>query len=115
MDFSQIIDLIIRLIDLYGIVGAIMLLLFILVIKFGNRLIDVLADRAVSGKIQWPGNHRKVRKDSIFKINRVLTELMHKTRADHAALFEYHNGGYNLTGMPFLHFSLSIQRNNIGV
>ena len=31
------------------------------------------------------------------------------------ALFEYHNGGYNLTGMPFLHFTLAIQRNNYGV
>lgn len=92
-----------------------MLLLLILVIKFGNRLIDVLADKAASGKITWPGQNRKIRKDSIFKINRVLTELMRKTHADHAALFEYHNGGYNLTGMPFLHFSLSIQRNNIGV
>ena len=40
---------------------------------------------------------------------------MQKTKADHAALFEYHNGGYNLTGMPFLHFSLSIQRNSVGV
>jgi hypothetical protein len=108
MDFSQIADLIIRLLDLYGIAGAIILLLFILVVKFGNRLVDVLADKAVSGKLQWPNHNRKLRKDSIFKINRVLTELMHKTHADHAALFEYHNGGYNLTGMPFLHFSLSI-------
>ena len=115
MEFSQIADLIVRLLDLYGIVGAVMLLLFILVIKFGNRLVEVLADKAVSGKLNWPGNTRKIRKDSIFKINRVLTELMQKTKADHAALFEYHNGGYNLTGMPFLHFSLSIQRNSVGV
>jgi hypothetical protein len=115
MELSQIADLVIKFLDLYGIVGAIMLLLFILVIKFGNRLVDVLADKAASGKLNWPSNHRKIRKDSIFKINRVLTELMKKTHADHAALFEYHNGGYNLTGMPFLHFSLSIQRNSVGV
>jgi hypothetical protein len=56
-----------------------------------------------------------MRKDSIFKVNRLLTELMHKTHADHVALFEYHNGGYNLTGLPFLHFTLAIQRNNYGV
>lgn len=115
MELSQIVDLVIRFLDLYGVVGAVMLLLFVLVIKFGTRLVDVLADRAASGKLNWPANHRKIRKDSIFKINRMLTELMQKTHADHVALFEYHNGGYNLTGMPFLHFSLSIQRNSVGV
>ena len=115
MDLSQIADLVIKFLDLYGVVGAVMLLLFILVIKFGNKLVEILADKAVSGKIQWPTNNRKLRKDSIFKINHIITELMQKTKADHAALFEYHNGGYNLTGMPFLHFSLSVQRNNIGV
>jgi len=40
---------------------------------------------------------------------------MGKLRADKAAIFEYHNGGYNLTGMPFMHFSLTIQRNQLGV
>lgn len=115
MDLAQISDLIVRLLDLYGIAGAVILLLFVLVIKFGNKLIEILAEKAVSGQIKWPGDTRKMRKNSIFKINRVLTELMQKTHADHVALFEYHNGGYNLTGMPFLHFSLSIQRNSIGV
>jgi hypothetical protein len=108
MELTQIADFIIKFIDLYGIAGTIILLLFILVIKFGNRLVDILATKAADGKIVLPGSTRKIRKDSIFKINRVLTELMQKTHADHAALFEYHNGGYNLTGMPFLHFSLSI-------
>jgi len=40
---------------------------------------------------------------------------MHKLGADRAAVFEYHNGGYNLTGLPFLHFSLCIQKNKLGV
>ena len=51
----------------------------------------------------------------MFKVGRILTELMQKTWADRVALFEYHNGGYNLTGMPFLHFSLAIARNNLGI
>jgi hypothetical protein len=67
------------------------------------------------GKKSFIFNARKVRKDSVFKVNRLLTELLQKTSADRVALFEYHNGGYNLTGMPFLHFSLSICRNNYGV
>lgn len=115
MDFTKIAELILHLLDTYGVVGMIMLTLFVLVVKFGTKLVEVLADKTVKDGIRLPGNNRKRRKDSIFKINRILTELMQKTQADHVALFEYHNGGYNLTGLPFLHFTLSIQRNNYGV
>lgn len=115
MDFTQIAESLTHLLDAYGIVGMIMLTLLILVVKFGNKLVEVLADRTAKGEIKLPSNKRKMRKDSIFKVNRLLTELMQKTQADHVALFEYHNGGYNLTGLPFLHFTLAIQRNNYGV
>ena len=108
MDFTKIAELILHLLDTYGVVGMIMLTLFVLVVKFGTKLVEVLADKTVKDGIRLPGNNRKRRKDSIFKINRILTELMQKTQADHVALFEYHNGGYNLTGLPFLHFTLSI-------
>ena len=114
MDFTQIAEIVFKLLDTYGVVGMIILTLFILVIKFGNRIVELVATR-VTSDLESPGSKRKRRKDSIFKINRLLTELMHKTQADHVALFEYHNGGYNLTGMPFLHFTLAIQRNNYGV
>lgn len=115
MDFAQITELILQLLDAYGIVGMIMLTLFVLVVKFGTKLVELLADKTVKDGIKLPHTNRKLRKDSIFKINRILTELMQKTHAEHVALFEYHNGGYNLTGLPFLHFTLSIQRNNYGV
>lgn len=115
MDFTKIAELVIQLIDTYGVIGMVMLILFVLVIKFGTKLVEVLADKTVKDGIRLPNSNRKLRKDSIFKVNKILTDLMHKTQADHVALFEYHNGGYNLTGMPFLHFSLSIQRNNVGV
>lgn len=116
MELSQISDLIIKFLDLYGVAGAIIIILLAIIFKFGNRIVDVIIDRASTGKPPWKTSDlRQIRKDSIFKTNRVITELMQKTHADHAALFEYHNGGYNLTGMPFLHFSLSIQRNSIGV
>lgn len=115
MDFTKTTEVVLQLLDTYGIVGMVMIALFVLTIKFGTKLVEVLADRAAKGDIKLPGQKRKLRKDSIFKVNRLLTELMHKTRADHVALFEYHNGGYNLTGLPFLHFTLAIQRNNYGV
>lgn len=93
-----------------------MLILFVLVIKFGNKIIELIADKAVKGGFKGSSDQkRKLRKEGIFKVNKLLTELMQKTQADHVALFEYHNGGYNLTGLPFLHFTLSIQRNNYGV
>lgn len=115
MDFTKIAEVILHLLDVYGVVGMIILTLFVLVIKFGVNLVEVLATKTANGDIKLPGQKRKLRKDSIFKVNRILTELMQKTQADHVALFEYHNGGYNLTGLPFLHFTLAIQRNNYGV
>lgn len=116
MNFADIIDSITHLLDVYGVTGMIMIILLVLVIKFGNKVVELVADKAVKGDLKFPGDRkRKFRKDSIFKVNRLLTELMQKTQASHVALFEYHNGGYNLTGLPFLHFTLSIQRNNYGV
>jgi hypothetical protein len=76
MDFTQIAESLTHLLDAYGIVGMIMLTLLILVVKFGNKLIEVLADRTAKGEIKLPSNKRKMRKDSIFKVNRLLTELM---------------------------------------
>lgn len=115
MDFADIGTLILQFLDVYGIPGAIIIVLSILVVKFAGKFLDAIAVSAANGKFRLPSTSRKIRKESIAKVNKVLTELMQKTWADRVALFEYHNGGYNLTGMPFLHFSLAIQRNNLGV
>lgn len=114
MDFTQIGQLLLQFIDVYGIPGAIIIVLAILVIKFAGKFIDQVAQNVANGKLKLSNQHQ-IRKDSIYKVGRILTELMQKTQADRVALFEYHNGGYNLTGMPFLHFSLSMARNNFGV
>ena len=117
MDFQQIGELLMQFIDVYGVSSTIIVVLSVILIKFIFKFIDVAGARIKGGQPIFTDtvSPRKIRKDSVFKINRIITELMQKTHADHAALFEYHNGGYNLTGMPFLHFSLSIQRNNLGV
>lgn len=116
MDFTEIAQMILQMLETHGVMGMLILTLFILVVKFGNKFVDLVADKAVKGDLKFPvDKKRKLRKDSIFKVNKLLTELMQRTQAGHVALFEYHNGGYNLTGMPFLHFTLSIQRNNYGV
>lgn len=112
---QEILDTVLSLLDRYGILGAVIIALGILVFKYADQLIKISATNLAEGKKSFIFNARKVRKDSVFKVNRLLTELLQKTSADRVALFEYHNGGYNLTGMPFLHFSLSICRNNYGV
>lgn len=112
---QEILDTVLSLLDRYGILGAVIIALGILVFKYADQLIKISATNLAEGKKNFIFNARKVRKDSVFKVNRLLTELLQKTSADRVALFEYHNGGYNLTGMPFLHFSLSICRNNYGV
>jgi hypothetical protein len=77
MNFTDIADLVVQLLDAYGVTGMIMLILFVLVIKFGNKVVELVADKAVKGDIKLPGDQkRKFRKDSIFKVNKMLTELM---------------------------------------
>lgn len=116
MDAAKIGEILLDILDKYGILGAIIIALCILIFKFGNKLVELLAQRIAEGKLHIThSSARKSRKDSIFKINRILSELIHKLDADRAAIFEYHNGGYNLTGLPFLHVSLSLQRNKLGV
>lgn len=96
--------------------GVLGVALFVLIFRFGNKYVEKLAERLAEGKLKLhKGDSRKQRKESIFKGNRLVGELMGKLNADRAAVFEYHNGGYNLTGLPFLHFSLCLQKNRLGV
>ena len=115
MDIQQIGSFILQMLDQYGILGAVIIALCILVFKYADQVVKLLAEKTMHGQLPLITLSRKQRKDSIFKINRLLTELINKISADRAAIFEYHNGGYNLTGLPFLHFSLAVQRNRLGV
>lgn len=109
-------EIVLQILERFGIIGIIGVAVFVLIFKFSDKLIVKLAERIADGKIHLNKNQsRRQRKESIFKCNRLIGELMHKLDADRAAVFEYHNGGYNLTGLPFLHFSLCIQKNKLGV
>ncbi len=104
-----------QIIETYGLIGLIFILFGILVYKLLDSIIKSLVPKIVSGdfKVVYPS--RKKRKDSIFKVNNLLTEMIEKIDADRVALFEYHNGGYNLSNLPFLHFSLTLQKGAVGV
>lgn len=115
MELTDIGNLLLDLLDRFGVLGALIIFLSILVFKVSDQVIKLLVEKASKGDFTLKKFSRKQRKESIFKINRLLTELLQKTGADRAAVFEYHNGGYNLTGLPFMHFSLAIQRNKLGV
>lgn len=104
------------LLETFGIPGLFIIIIGVLVYKFSDKLVQKLAEQIAEGKIDLKKQlSRKKRKDSIFKVNRLLRELVDKLSADRVSVFEYHNGGYNLTGMPFIHFSLVTQLNQIGV
>lgn len=113
---SETLQIILQILERFGIMGVVGVALFVLIFKFSDKLITALAERIANGKMHISkSSSRKQRKESIFKCNRLIGELMHKLGADRTAVFEYHNGGYNLTGLPFLHFSLCIQKNKLGV
>ena len=44
-----------------------------------------------------------------------MKDLVDRTDADRAIVFEYHNGGANLTGLQFLHMTPTIQQNKLGI
>lgn len=116
MEFSQFGETVINILDRYGVLGVITIFLAILVFKFADQLIKLLAQKMASGEfVIHKRLSKKQRKDAIFKVNKLLAGLIEKLDADRVDVFEYHNGGYNLTGLPFLHFSLTTQRNRLGV
>lgn len=51
----------------------------------------------------------------MFEINKVLQTIADRIQCDRIAIFEFHNGGANLTGMPFSHFSLTHLRGKLGI
>ena len=98
MDISQIGGFIIQALEQFGIAGAILIIFLLLLFKFGDKLVESLTQTLLDGKFETHKlGARKLRKDSIFKINRLLTEIMNKFDGDRIAIFEYHNGGYNLS------------------
>ena len=116
MDFATITSTLLDLLERFGPIGVFVILLCWLFYKFCIRATTKFADRLGEGKIDFHKfASRKRRKDAVFKVNRLLRELVDKLGADRISVFEYHNGGYNLTGMPFLHFSIMTQLNRVGV
>lgn len=112
MDFSFILPIL----EQFGVIGAFLIIAGILIFKFGDRYLTKLAERLAEGKIpSHKKKSQKLRKESIQKMNRLIRELMNKLEADRAAVFEYHNGGANLSGFPFIHFTLVLQQNRLGV
>ena len=57
----------------------------------------------------------KARKEKVLLVKEVMKDLVDRTDADRAIVFEYHNGGANLTGLQFLHMTPTIQQNKLGV
>ena len=51
----------------------------------------------------------KARKEKVLLVKEVMKDLVDRTDADRAIVFEYHNGGANLTGLQFLHMTPTIQ------
>lgn len=50
-----------------------------------------------------------LRMENSAALNSVITQLMYETKADRVMLAEYHNGSSNVTGIPFLKWSVTFE------
>lgn len=116
MEYQVIANTLISILEKYGMIGIIAALAILIIYKVSDKYLlkitEIILDKSIDKN---KSIKRRRRKDSIFKVNRLLKELMDKLEVDRISIFEYHNGGCNLANLPFLHFSIVTQLNRLGV
>lgn len=93
----------------YGVVALIIILLITAVAKFSGKFTDRIVTKILDSQEK---NHTKSlthRKNNVKKIYEILTSLIKDYKANRAVIFEFHNGGANLSGLQFLHTSATME------
>lgn len=112
MDFVQIGTFILNVLEQQGLAGLVLILLIVIMVKFGKPFSLYLQKTINAAKNAKDG--QRARQEVDLKMQSLLNSARIALQADKAAIFEFHNGGHNATGLPFRHLSLSILLNEIG-
>lgn len=74
---------------------------------------DRAANDAVSAQLELQQKihdyEMNLRMENSAALNNVVTQLMYETNADRVMLAEYHNGSSNISGIPFLKWSVTFE------
>lgn len=103
---ATLLQLLLQIFTSFGFQGLLFVIMAFVIIKHSDKLFN-------SGKKLL--EKRKYRADNSLRINNILQAISEELNADKIAVFEFHNGGSNLTGLPFLHFSLTQLRGKLGI
>lgn len=101
-----ILQLLFKIFTSFGFQGVVFIVLMWLIIKHSDKIFN-------AGKAAF--KKRQLRKDNTVQINTILQEMVDRLNSYKIAIFEFHNGGYNLSGLPFQHFSLTQLRGRLGI
>lgn len=111
----QILDFLLKSCETYGLftvfICMLLFLAFILLLK-SRQLISLLKT------IHHIVHHRiDIQKNTLHSValNKALDSLIYKYGMDRAWIFEYHNGGTNLAGIPFTKISCTHERISVGM
>ena len=113
MEITSLVTIATQLFNDYGINALFVITIFIFIWKYGERLVNKYSDKIL---IQKDLEHRKSlnhRKNNITRIYSTLSKLLKECKANRAIIFEYHNGGQNLSGLQFLHVSATMEKDAI--
>lgn len=106
---DKIIPVIIQVFETYGIAAVVIIVAIIILWIFSKKIIDKLSDMVVERLDKIHKQSLEARKKNTPKLKEQLNNLLLDTEANRILLFEYHNGGSNLTGMQFLHSSVTME------
>lgn len=101
-----VLELLSKIFSSFGFQGVLFIVLMMLIIKHSNKLFNIS---------KYTLKKRQLRKNNTFQINTILQEMVTKLNSHKIAIFEFHNGGSNSSGLPFQHFSLTQLRGRLGI
>lgn len=102
MSWKQVITFFVVVVIVLGAVGAVS---YIFANKAANDAVKVELD--MQKKIH--DYEMNMRLQNSTALNKLITQLMYETKADRVLLAEYHNGSSNVSGIPFLKWSVTFE------
>lgn len=112
MNLPEIGYFLLEILSKFGIFGVCIFILVILFLFFGAKFATTKGEQLGKANI-WKFFQERTNID--VKIRELLTELINNTTIDRTAVVEYHNGSYNLTGLPFMGCKLTFVKNRLGM
>ena len=105
-------DFVLQLLDQYGVLSGLLIFTAFIIIKNFKDIALQIHEGSKEVAHAWRAHKRRGRAEQ--EVQTTLLDLQMKTHAEKVALFEEHNGGYNLAGQPLLKFNLFLFLNELG-